>query len=110
MNMQMHYRTYTKHTPSGNTGLQAYGALAFHLDKFHAPYPTMPIFSSGHDFGHPRPFGRPTILMSLHETNCMKLASLRNPPSNLSLIVCNLETPHYKFTIFPLSASKLFSV
>ena len=81
-----------------------------YLDKFCAPYPTMPIFSDGHDFGYSGPFGQPAIIRSLMETNCMKLASLSNPSGNLYLIVCNLETSHYKFTIFTLSSFKLFSV
>ena len=58
-----------------------FGNTFGYLDKFCAPYPTMPIFSNGHDFGHSGPFGRPTIIRSLIETNCMKLAS-----GNLSLI------------------------
>ena len=48
-------------------------------DKFHAPYPTIPIFSNGHDFGHFGPFGQPAIIRYLIETNNMRLASLRNP-------------------------------
>ena len=81
-----------------------------YLDKFYAPYPTMPIFSNGQDFGHFGPFGWLAIIRSLIETNCMKLASLRIPSGNLCLIVYNLQTSHCKFTLFALSASKLFSV
>ena len=46
-------------------------------------------FSIGQDFGCSGPFGWPTMLRSLIETNCMKLASLTNPSGNLYLIVRN---------------------
>ena len=83
------------------------GSAFGYLDKLCVPYPTMPIFSNEQDFGHFGPYGQPTITRSLIETNCMKLASLSNPSSNLCLIVYNLETSHCKFTLFTLSASKL---
>ena len=61
-------------------------------------------------FSHSRPFWWPTIIRTLIKTDCMKLAYLSNPSRNLYLMVYNLETSHYKFTLFTLSASKLFSV
>ena len=80
--------------------LNGLGNKFAYLDKFRAPYPTMPIFSIVQNFGHCEPFGQPAIIRSLIETNCMKLAYLSNPSHNLYVIVFNLETSHCKFTLF----------